>query len=99
MYLKAFCKVLCINRKDLKNTVRIMKLTTIILLSVCLAASAGGFSQTITLHEEKVPIQKIFREIWKQSGYQFVYTDQILKGAKPVTINVREAALDKVLLL
>ena len=76
-----------------------MKLTTIILLSVCLAASAGGFSQTITLHEEKVPIQKIFREIWKQSGYQFVYTDQILKGAKPVTINVREAALDKVLLL
>ena len=74
-----------------------MKLTAIILLLGFLQVSAKGYSQRITLSETNAPIQKIFREIWKQSGFQFVYTDKTLEGAKTVTIRVQEASLDEVL--
>jgi TonB-linked SusC/RagA family outer membrane protein len=99
MHLKALCCVLRFKRKDLTKTLRVMNLTAIVLLSACLTASASGFSQKITLNEENAPIQKIFREIWKQSGFQFVFTDQTLKGSKPVTVHVKDAKLDEVLQL
>ena len=82
-----------------KTILRAMKLTTFLLLSFCLGTSAGGFSQKITLNEKNAPIQKIFREIWRQTGLQFVYTNQILKGSKLVTIRVNDATLDEVLIL
>ena len=79
------------------KTLRIMKLTAVILLLGFLQVSARGYSQRITLSETNAPVQKIFREIWKQSGFQFVYTDKTLEGAKTVTIRVKGASLDEVL--
>jgi hypothetical protein len=43
----------------------VMKLTAILLLSVCLQISAKGFSQDITLSEKNVSLQKIFYQIHK----------------------------------
>src|SRR5579871_1735727 len=75
---------------------RIMQLTAIILLTCCLGVSAAGTAQKLTLNERNVPLQKVFREIERQSGYQFLFFDEDLKGAT-VTIEVKDKDLQDVL--
>jgi len=73
-----------------------MKLTAIILLSACLTASANGYSQ-ITLSEKNAPLQKVFKEIQKQTGYNFFYTYELMQQAGPVTVKVNNVSLEKAL--
>ena len=73
-----------------------MKLTAIILLSACLTASANGYSQ-ITLSEKNAPLQKVFKEIQKQTGYNFFYTYELLLQAGFVTVKVNNVSLEKAL--
>ena len=75
----------------------VMKLTAILLLSACLQVSATGFSQNITLSERNVPLQKVFKQIHKQTGYQFFYEDEILNKAGRVNIRVKNVPLQQVL--
>ena len=70
----------------------IMKLTTIFMLTVCLNASANGFSQKVSLNETNSPLDKVFKEIKKQSDYTFVYTKALLKKANTVTVNINGTA-------
>jgi TonB-linked SusC/RagA family outer membrane protein len=64
-----------------------MKLV-IILLTIALGVSAGGFSQTITFSGKDVPLQKVFAAIKKQTGYLSVYDYDLVESAKPVTLSV-----------
>ncbi|MEO9144820.1 MAG: TonB-dependent receptor [Ginsengibacter sp.] len=75
----------------------VMKLTAILLLSACLQVSANGFSQDISLSAKNVTLQKVFRQIHKQSGYQFFYEDGMLNKAGRININVKDMPLEKVL--
>jgi len=59
--------------------------------------SASSFAQKITLSEKKVPIQKVFDKIRIQTNYDFLFSDDILKDAKPITIEVKDADLKTVL--
>jgi len=79
-------------RRDLTKTLLIMKFTAIILLSACLAATARGYPQ-ITLSEKNVPLQKVFREIQKQSGYDFLFSYMLVQNAGKVTISVKNVSL------
>src|SRR5689334_6768749 len=62
-----------------------------------LAASFGAMSQDIRLSMKNAPLQKIFAAIKKQSGYAFLYTDQQLKGATKIDIDIRNATLQQAL--
>ncbi|HTN38470.1 MAG TPA: SusC/RagA family TonB-linked outer membrane protein, partial [Arachidicoccus sp.] len=75
---------------------RIFKLTFVLVLVVA-QLSAKGYSQKLTLNEKNASIRQIFHDIWKQSGIQFVYTNEVLQGAKPVTVIVKAASLEEVL--
>ena len=74
-----------------------MKLTTIIILSACLTASVNGYSQKVTISEKNANLEKIFKQIKKQTGYVFFYDVSILDGAKPVTIQVKDVEIEQVL--
>ena len=74
-----------------------MKLTAFILLIGCLAVSAKGVSQKITLKEKNAPLTKVFKEIEKQTDYQFLYFDNDLQQNKKVSIDVNNANLPEVL--
>ena len=74
----------------------IMKLSAIILLSTCLTASAKGTSQ-ITISKSNAPLQKVFKEIKRQSGYNFLYRYELLEDAGPVTVNLSNATLNQAL--
>ena len=74
-----------------------MKLTAILLLTACLQASAGAYSQKITLQRRQVPLEKIFQDVYKQSGYLFLYTRQLMQQAKPVSVDLKNAGVKEVL--
>ncbi|MFY0253815.1 TonB-dependent receptor [Chitinophaga sp. 30R24] len=77
-----------------------MKLTMFLTIAVFLQASATGFSQEkISLSGNHVTLEKIFKSIRKQCGYNFLYNDQLLSSANPVSIEVNNAQLDDVLKL
>ncbi|MES2277084.1 MAG: TonB-dependent receptor [Bacteroidota bacterium] len=74
-----------------------MKLTTVILLVCSMHVSAVSYSQTVTLSEKNVSLQRIFRQINKQVNYNFLYTDELIQKTKKVTIDVKDASLESVL--
>lgn len=68
-----------------------------LLIMNCQQAGARLTAQGITLNEKNVPVEKIFREITRQSGYAFFYVEGLLDHANNVTIVVNNATLDKAL--
>ncbi|WP_176851990.1 TonB-dependent receptor [Mucilaginibacter sp. OK268] len=74
-----------------------MKLTVLLVIIGCLQLSAKSFSQTITLNTSNTAIEKVFKAIEKQSGYYFFYKYNDIKGAKPVTLSLKDASLEETL--
>lgn len=75
----------------------IMKMTCFLLLAACLQVSANTYSQKISFSGKQVKLEKVLAEIRQQTGYVFFYTYRLLDQAKPVSLNVKDAALDQVL--
>ncbi|MEO6818886.1 MAG: STN domain-containing protein, partial [Ginsengibacter sp.] len=74
-----------------------MKIVTFLLLSACLSASAGGNAQKVTFSQKNVKLEKVFREIRKQTGYVFFYDARLLEGAKSVNIDLKDASVEEAL--
>ncbi|MBC7886646.1 MAG: SusC/RagA family TonB-linked outer membrane protein, partial [Ferruginibacter sp.] len=74
-----------------------MNLTFIFLFAICLSANANGFSQHVSLSEKNVSLEKIFKEINRQTNYTFVYTESLLKKSQDITITVDNATIEQVL--
>jgi len=74
-----------------------MKLTAIIITVAFLQVSAAAFSQKISLSEKNAPLDKVLKQIKRQSGYFFLYNTELLQNAKPVTINIKDASIDEVM--
>jgi TonB-linked SusC/RagA family outer membrane protein len=79
------------------QTLRVMKITAILLTLACLQLSAAGYSQTITISVKNAPLVKLFKEINKQTGYNFWYSNQDLQKARTVSLDVKGATLKTVL--
>ncbi|WP_158275281.1 SusC/RagA family TonB-linked outer membrane protein [Pedobacter sp. HMWF019] len=75
----------------------IMRLTTVIFIATLMQVSAAGFAQKISLSKTNAPLKSILKELRLQSGYDFVFTEQMLQNAKPVDIKVNHADIDEVL--
>ena len=80
-----------------KQTLRIMKLTAILLTIVFLNVNATGLSQTVTFSGNNILLEKVFTVIKKQTGYMFLYTADVVRNAKKVNIHVKNASLEDVL--
>jgi len=55
------------------KTIRIMRMMIILLTVTFLHASAGTVAQTVTLSVKNAPLEEVFKEIKKQSGYAFFF--------------------------
>ena len=93
--VRSCCKA---NRRKLlhSKTLLIMKFLTFFMLVFCLQISAKSSGQ-ITLSEKNVSLEKVFKLIEKQSGYHFWYDKALLKKAKPLSIDVQNVLISKVL--
>jgi TonB-linked SusC/RagA family outer membrane protein len=75
----------------------IMRFTTLILITAILQVSASSFAQKITLSKKNAPLIEVLSQIRIQTGYDFVFNASTLKGAKEVSLQVKDAELEVVL--
>ncbi|TZF82238.1 TonB-dependent receptor [Pedobacter sp. BS3] len=73
-----------------------MKITGILLLVACLQVSATAYSQQVSLDVHNAKLENVFDAIRQQTGYNFLYKNEFLNKAKPVTIT-RSASLPDIL--
>ena len=74
-----------------------MKLTAILILVAFMQVNAKGFSQNVTLNEKNSNLDKVFTEIRKQTGYDFLYNTRLLRNTVPVTVKASNSSLEEVL--
>lgn len=71
-----------------------MKLTAFFLAFLALQVTARVSGQTLSLTLKNAPFKKAIEEIGRQTSYDFSYSDEILKLAKPVSVNLRNVPLE-----
>ncbi|RZM20218.1 MAG: SusC/RagA family TonB-linked outer membrane protein, partial [Pedobacter sp.] len=74
-----------------------VNLTCVILLLAFLQIATAAKAQRISLSKKNASLTEVFKEIRKQSGYDFVYPKDLLKQAKKVSLTVSNVSLDDVL--
>jgi TonB-linked SusC/RagA family outer membrane protein len=74
-----------------------MRLTAILIIAACLQIHTRGSAQTVTLSLRNTSLERVFKEVNKQTGYSFIYTRELLAGAGKVSIDMKEASLQQVL--
>lgn len=100
MQIPSFCKPPLNRRAYYTETLRIMRLTAILLLAACLHVTARGYTQDkITLHEKDAPLTKVLTEIQSQTKFYFIFPDKLMLLSKKVTISVKDVSLDEALQL
>ena len=97
MFLKIMWNYPFGKKRYFKKTLLIMKLTAVLLFAACLQVSATGYSQKITLSQNNVSLRKVFKEIEKQSDYQFFYKDRLVSQTENVSIHVTNASIGEAL--
>lgn len=76
-----------------------MKLTILLLLVACIQVSAKVEAQNITYTENNVSLEKVFKTIRAQTGYEFLYNTAMLENTKVGNIHfyktpIKEALVD-----
>src|SRR5215217_975485 len=79
-----------------RKLLRIMKVTIIIMTLFLLQVSAATKAQ-ITLDSKGASLRNVLKSISKQSGYDFIYTDQDLNGANPVSFKLNNESIENAL--
>lgn len=80
-----------------RKTFLVMKLSVILLLSACMQLYAKSYAQFVSLSEKNAPLEKVFRNIEKQTGFVFFYDHRLLDQAPRVSIDLKNSPLEKAL--
>lgn len=67
------------------------------LTTFLLQISAASHAQKINLNKRNASLQEVFKEIGKQTGFDFVYSTQVMRAAKPVNIKATNVSIQEVL--
>lgn len=97
MYLIVKNKCRPARRAFINQTIRIMKLTVLLIATFFQVSAKNAFSQKVTLKENNASLQKVFNEIRKQTDFKFFYADEVLKNTKTVSVNIRNGSVPEVL--
>jgi TonB-linked SusC/RagA family outer membrane protein len=71
-----------------------MKLTAVLVLVTTLSVSANSYSQ-ITISQKNAPLTAVFKEMQKQSGYEFFYSYELLARQGNVTVSIKNVSLEE----
>lgn len=79
------------------KVVRMIKLTCIFIFLAVLQVSANSYAQRISIRYKDAPLEDVLLNIRQQSGYDFLYSSDLLKKAHPVSVNVNQGSLEQAL--
>jgi TonB-linked SusC/RagA family outer membrane protein len=97
MDFKALYSPSFFRRRDVHQTLRIMRFTGFLLLVACLQVSAGSFGQTVTLSVKNSPLARVLDQVKQQTGLSIFWDEQALKDARRVTLDLKNATLEQAL--
>ncbi len=84
--------------KKYANKILLMiRFTTVILIATMMQVSASSFAQRITLNTKNTQLEKVLKDIRSQSGYDFLFSEALIKSSKPISVSVRNASIEEVL--
>ncbi len=74
-----------------------VNLTVILLITTFLQISLAANGQKISISARNQTLNKIFKEIRTQSGYDFVIDKELVKKARPVNLDISNVTIDEAL--
>jgi TonB-linked SusC/RagA family outer membrane protein len=78
---------------------RSMPWNFIALMAVVLLLTMQGYAQKVSLSVNNRPLEEVIQSIKQQTGYNFLYTAEMLEKAQKVTLHVEQSPLTEVLKL
>ena len=97
MDLNALFKKRLLSGLSTVNIRIVMQLIPIVLLAACLQVSAASYAQKVSISGRDMSLEKVFHDIRKQTGYNFIYANENLAHASRVSVNLKDASLEEVL--
>ncbi|NML24111.1 TonB-dependent receptor [Pseudoflavitalea sp. G-6-1-2] len=73
----------------------IVKIAIVFLISASLQSFASGYSQKVSIKLKDVYLDKVFREIQKQTDYLFLYTGEEVRKAGKVSVQVSDVSVEE----
>lgn len=80
-------------RCRITKTLLVMRLTISFFLAASLSVSAKGVSQNVTFSGKNVSLERVLWAVERQTGYVFLYPENALTVARPVTIEAKDKPL------
>jgi TonB-linked SusC/RagA family outer membrane protein len=74
-----------------------INLIAVLITMTLMQAAASSFGQYVTLHKKDADLNEVLKTIRSQTNYTFLYNSKLLKGAKPVSLNLEKATLEEAL--
>ncbi|WP_215242204.1 TonB-dependent receptor [Dyadobacter helix] len=74
-----------------------MKLILILSVFFCLQVSAHSSAQKITLIVRNAPLEKVLKDIERQSGYSFWYKTELIQKSERITLSLKDNSLQEAL--
>ena len=91
-----YTKVVRCNTSIYRPIWKVMRITVFLLTVLIMQVSAESMAQ-ITINKKNTPLRDIVKVLSEQSGFDFVYADQDLKQARPVSVKLYNASLEHAL--
>lgn len=73
--------------------IRTMKLTTLFILIACMQLNAAVYSQQVSLSYKGARLSAVLSDIKKQTGFESLYSTELMETAKPVDIQIQNENL------
>jgi TonB-linked SusC/RagA family outer membrane protein len=83
--------------RHLPKLLRIMRLTTFLLFTAFMQVSAKGLAQKVSLNSHHASLKTVIKQLRQQSGYDFVYSEQLMELALPVDLHLTGADFEDAL--
>lgn len=74
-----------------------MRLTVVALLLATIHVSAASYAQKVSLTRKNASLVDVLKEVRNQTGYYFIYTNEVLEHIKPINIDVKNKDLEETL--
>ena len=90
----------CVNYIELKHTIRIMKITTVLTLIAIFQLSATSLhsqNAKVSINRNNLPLKEFINEIERQTDYLFMYSEKEIDLQEQVQVNAKNKPVSKVL--
>ncbi|WP_222537903.1 TonB-dependent receptor [Pedobacter polysacchareus] len=84
-------------QKTVRKVFIIMKLSLIILITLGIQVSTASYGQRVTISKRNTSLKSVLQDLRKQTGYYFIYNNEVISQSKPLNVDLKNTALSTAL--